>query len=168
MKTFAPFRLFLSVLTLATLTQYATATQPARSGQLSGVLHDGGTHEAIPRANVVLLRATDGAYVATAATRADGSFSFRDVPFGQYRLQPTVLGYEPLRPVVAVSARQPRQALGTVELMPYGNAATLAGRLVGTPDPAPASRRAKVGNAGRFALTSVRLQRRTVPRLVQL
>lgn len=170
MKTFAPFRLFLSVLTLAAVATYApaTATQPANTGQLSGTLHDGGTHEAIPRANVVLLRATDGAYVATAVTRPDGSFAFHRVPFGQYRLQPTVLGYEPLQPTVAVSARQPRQALGTVELAPYGHAATLAGRLVGTPEPAPASRRAKVGNAGRFVLTSARLQRLTPPRPVQL
>ena len=170
MKTFAPFRLFLSVLTLATVTQYApaTANQPTRSGQLSGTLRDGGTHEAIPQANVVLLRAADGAYVATAATRADGSFSFRHVPFGQYRLQPTVLGYEPVQPTVAVSARQPRQALGLVELMPFGHAATLAGRLVGTPGAAPASRPAKVGNAGRFVLASGRLHRLHAPRLVQL
>ena len=172
MKTFAPFRLFLSVLALATVALYAPAAAPKpasnAAGQLSGTLHDGGTHEAIPRANVVLLRATDGAYVATAATRADGSFEFRNVPFGQYRLLPTVLGYEPLQPAVAVSARHPRQALGTVELTPFGGGACLAGQLVGTPEPAPRSRAAKVGNAGRYVLTSVRLHRLTAPRLVQL
>ncbi|WP_165821975.1 carboxypeptidase regulatory-like domain-containing protein [Hymenobacter edaphi] len=168
MKTFAPFRLFLSVLALASVALYAPAAAPEAPtrGQLTGTLRDGGSHEAIPQANVVLLRAADGAYVATAATRADGSFAFHHVPFGRYRLQPTVLGYEPMRPVVAVSARQPHLALGTVELMPYG--APLAGQLLGTPEPAPASRVAKVGNAGRFVLTSAHRQRLTASRPVQL
>ncbi|MCC3156773.1 carboxypeptidase-like regulatory domain-containing protein [Hymenobacter sp. 15J16-1T3B] len=168
MKTYAPFRLFLSVLALASVALYAPAAapKPAAGGELSGTLHDGGSHEAIPQANVVLLRAADGAYVATAATRADGSFAFHNVPFGQYRLQPTVLGYEPMRPVVTVSAQQPHLALGTVEMMPYG--ATLAGVLVGTPEAAPLSRAAKVGNAGRYVLTSAHRQRLTASRPVQL
>lgn len=156
MKTFAPVRLFLAVLALALVALYAPAAapRPATTGRLSGTLHDGDTHEAIPRANVVLLRAADGRYVATAVTRPDGRFEFRNLPFGQYRLQTTVLGYEPLQPLVGVSARRPRLALGEVALLPLGSSAPLAGRLVSPAKAAPASARTKVGNAGRFVLTS--------------
>lgn len=169
MKTLAPFRVFLAVLALALVALYAPAAapRPAATGHLSGALLDGATHEAIPRANVVLLRAADGRYVATAATRPDGTFEFRDLPFGQYRLQPTVLGYEPLHPLVDVSARRPRLALGRVELRPLNSAAPLASRRRLTPT-APASARTKVGNAGRFVLASAGAFRQAAARRVQL
>ncbi|OON70273.1 carboxypeptidase regulatory-like domain-containing protein [Hymenobacter sp. CRA2] len=160
MKTLAAFRFFLSALALVAVAKYAPAAAPATAstGQLSGALLDGTSHEPIPQANVVLLRAADGAYVATATTRPDGTFEFRGVPFGQYRLHPTVLGYQGLRPVYGLNARQPRLTLGSVALTPLG--AKLAGTLVCTPQLYVASTTTKVGHAGRYVLTTFCRQRR--------
>ncbi|GAB2952747.1 hypothetical protein GCM10027048_17450 [Hymenobacter coalescens] len=169
MKTFAAFRFFLSVLALALVAFYSPAASPkaaASKGQLTGALRDGTTHEPIPQANVVLLRAADGAYVATAATRADGTFEFRNVPYGHYRLHTTVLGYQPLRPVFGLSAQQPQLTLGAVELTPFSP--SLAGKLVAMPQTAAVRQATKVGNAGRYVLASARQQRLTAPRQVQL
>ncbi|RTQ52280.1 hypothetical protein EJV47_04445 [Hymenobacter gummosus] len=165
MKTSFALRFFFAALALALVTMYAPAAgrKAAAQGQLTGALFDGATHEPIPLANVVLLRAADGAYVATAATRPDGTFEFRNVPLGQYRVQTTVLGYEPLRPVVGLTAQQPQKALGAVELTPFGAAVACV-----PPATRPASTAAKVGNAGRYVLTVARLHRRQVPRIVQL
>jgi hypothetical protein len=167
MKTSAAFRFVLSASALALVALYAPAAAPtpaATPGQLTGALRDGATHEPIPQANVVLLRAADGAYVATAATRRDGTFEFCNLPYGQYRLQTTVLGYEPVRPIIALSAQHPQLQLGPVALTPYGTplAVLQAAR------PGQASAATKVGNAGRYVLTLARLHRPAPVRTVQL
>jgi hypothetical protein len=123
MKTSVAFRFLFSALALV-VALYATAAKASRSqpctGQLSGVILDGATHEPIPLTNVVLLRASDQAYVATVATRADGSFQFKGLPHGQYQVRPIILGYEPFRSVVQLDTQHPQQSLGHVSLVPFG------------------------------------------------
>ncbi|UYZ60555.1 carboxypeptidase-like regulatory domain-containing protein [Hymenobacter latericus] len=117
MKTTAAFRSLLSALALM-LALYATAAVTSRTGQITGTVLDAATKESIPRAHVVLLRARDNAYVATATTAPDGSFRFRNLPFGQYKLRTTILGYEEPHTMLNVNALQPRVNLGKVQLEP--------------------------------------------------
>ncbi|KUG07482.1 carboxypeptidase regulatory-like domain-containing protein [Solirubrum puertoriconensis] len=117
MKTTAAFRSLLSALALM-LALYATAAVTSRTGQITGTVLDAGTKESIPQAHVVLLRARDNAYVATATTAPDGSFRFKNLPFGQYKLRTTILGYQEPQSTLNVNALQPRLNLGKVQLEP--------------------------------------------------
>jgi hypothetical protein len=155
MKTSFAFRFFLSAFALV-FALYTTAASkvPAANGldgQLSGIILDGDTHEPIPQANVVLLRASDRSYVATVATRADGSFQFSHLPFGEYTVQTTVLGYQPLHPVFQLDARKPSVKLGEVTLTP------LTEPVLKT---TPARISTKVGHASSSVLTATQLHTR--------
>lgn len=110
---------FASSLTLtAAFVLLGVASLPAQAQTVSGTLYDGETHEPIPGANVVLLRADTHAYAAHAATRPNGTFQFAQVPTGRYVLRTTVLGYIEDLPRVAVRSSQAHVALGTVLLTP--------------------------------------------------
>ncbi|KAA9339542.1 carboxypeptidase-like regulatory domain-containing protein [Hymenobacter busanensis] len=152
MKTLVARFFFFSLALLAALNLTA-GTKTAQMGTISGKLLDGQTQESIPQANVIVLRASDNAYVCSVATRADGSFSVSNLPFGQYRLRTTVLGYQQLRPVFQVNARQPRLALGSVALVPM-SAPVAASTLAGTPVSNPFLKHTAVGQATKYVLTA--------------
>jgi hypothetical protein len=104
-------------LTLVLASLQLVASGP-ENGRLSGKLLDGETNEPIPSANVVLLRASDQAFVRSVPTNADGSFRFENIPLGDYTVRTTVLGYQALKPVVGLSMMQGRVSLGTVVMQP--------------------------------------------------
>ncbi|GAB2952751.1 outer membrane beta-barrel family protein [Hymenobacter coalescens] len=94
------------------------ATLAQTPGSVSGVLLDGSTKQALPFANVVLLRAQDSVLVTGTATAETGRFRLEKVAPGSYTLRATVLGYQPLRRPVTVSNGSGDVELGTVILQP--------------------------------------------------
>jgi hypothetical protein len=166
MKRFAFRSFFLGLASLLSL--YATATPGAKpSGLVSGKLLDGQTKEPIPQAQVIVLRAADNAYVCSVATRPDGSFSMSALPFGQYRLYTTVLGYQQMHPVFRVNAQQPHLALGAVALVPLTAPITKVS-LTGTLVNHHVVAQPKVGQASRFVLHNTTPQRHSARRIVRL
>lgn len=116
MKTSLINRLLVGLtLVLASLQLVASGPE---NGRLTGKLLDGETNEPIPHANVVLLRASDHAFVRSVATTADGSFKFNNIPLGDYTVRTTVLGYQSLKPVVGLSMMRGKVSLGTVVMQP--------------------------------------------------
>ncbi|GAA3997156.1 hypothetical protein GCM10022408_04770 [Hymenobacter fastidiosus] len=103
------------LLLAATLSSQA---QSPRYGKVTGKLLDADTHEPIPNAHIVLLRASDKALISSTTTRSDGTFVVSKVPFGQYSFRTTILGYRSHYPRIDVQAKQPSVALGTVALQP--------------------------------------------------
>ncbi|WP_400191256.1 carboxypeptidase regulatory-like domain-containing protein [Hymenobacter sp. B81] len=159
MKTLA-VRFFLLAIALFLGFNAATAGTSSSAkavGVISGKLLDADTREAIPQANVIVLRLSDNRFVCSVVTRADGSFSVANLPFGQYRLRTTVLGYEQLRPAFQVSARQPKLTLGSLALVPMN--APLA-RFTALPASNPLdSKASKVGQASKCVLTATQPRR---------
>ncbi|WP_324670917.1 carboxypeptidase regulatory-like domain-containing protein [Hymenobacter sp. GOD-10R] len=129
MKTSFVNRILFGVILLLTGLQLSAAT--FYNGTLTGTLLDADTHEPIPYANVVLLRASDNAYVRSVKTNADGSFSLDKVTFGKYKFTTTVLGYQPVEPTITFNGLNTRVALGSVIMQPAN--ALLASKPTTTP-----------------------------------
>ena len=87
------------------------------TGTVSGTLLDTGTHQPLPFANVVLLRAQDSTMVSGAQTGEDGTFRMPDLAPGAYSLRASVLGYRPLRRAVTLTTAAPKLALGALALV---------------------------------------------------
>jgi hypothetical protein len=119
MKTSLFNRLLFGMILLLAGLQLSAAT--FYNGTLTGTLLDADTQEPIPHANVVLLRASDHAYVRHVTTNADGSFRLDKVPFGRYTFTTTVLGYEPLQPTITFNGLKTQVALGKVVMQPAGS-----------------------------------------------
>jgi len=85
-------------------------------GTVTGRLRDGDTKEPIPYTSVVVLRAADHRLAATGTTDAAGNFDIKNLPLGDYIVQTTALGYQPLQPTVTFRPLHNRQQLGTLTL----------------------------------------------------
>lgn len=109
-------RIVFGVILLLTGLQLSAAT--FYNGTLTGTLLDADTHEPIPYANVVLLRASDNAYVRSVKTNADGSFRLDKVMFGKYKFTTTVLGYAPMEPIITFNGLKTSVALGDMIMQP--------------------------------------------------
>jgi len=116
MKTSSLNRILFGIILLLTGLQLSAAT--FYNGTLTGKLLDADTREPIPHANVVLLRATDNAYMRSVKTNADGSFRLDKVPFGKYKFTTTVLGYQPMEPTITFNGLKTRVALGNIVMQP--------------------------------------------------
>lgn len=88
----------------------------AQTGRVAGTLLDAADNQPLPFAGVVLLRATDSSFVAGAQTLESGGFSIEKVPFGNYVLQASVVGYRTGRRAVALTAAAPELQLGPLRL----------------------------------------------------
>lgn len=104
------------MLLVAGLAGPLAAQAQAQSGRVSGQLLDAATNEPLPFAGVVLLRATDSSFVAGAQTLESGAFAIEKVPFGNYVLRASVVGYRTGQRAVALSAATPTLPLGPLRL----------------------------------------------------
>ncbi|RSK50377.1 carboxypeptidase-like regulatory domain-containing protein [Hymenobacter rigui] len=119
MKTSFASAALLGISLLATAAAQPTlAAGPTTKGTVSGRLYDGQTQEPIPHSYVVVLRASDGRFVKSVETDANGRFRATGLPLGRYVVRTTVLGYHAIRPAVALSSSQAQHALGTVVMVP--------------------------------------------------
>jgi len=96
----------------------AQASSTPSRGTVSGRLFDGQTQEPIPHSNVIVLRASDGRFVKSVATDANGHFRATGLPLGCYIVRTTVLGYHAIKPAVTLHTNRPQHALGTVVMVP--------------------------------------------------
>ncbi|WP_460618690.1 TonB-dependent receptor [Hymenobacter ruber] len=90
--------------------------QAQTGGSISGKLLDAANNEPLPFAGVVLLRATDSSFVAGAQTLESGAFAIEKVPFGNYVLRASVVGYRTGQRAVALTAAAPALQLGPLRL----------------------------------------------------
>jgi len=63
------------------------------SGSISGIVTEKGTNTPIINAVITVLNANDSVKVSAAETDVTGSFKFESLPFGDYRLEVTMIGY---------------------------------------------------------------------------
>ena len=92
------------------------AAQAQAGGSVSGKLLDAATNEPLPFAGVLLLRATDSSFVAGAQTLETGAFAIGKVPFGNYVLRASVVGYRTGQRAVALTAAAPTLQMGPLRL----------------------------------------------------
>ncbi|MCB9264788.1 MAG: outer membrane beta-barrel protein [Lewinellaceae bacterium] len=106
--------LFSLLITLFSLSNAALLAQGSTiTGQVLGENEEG-----LPNATIMLLRAQDSVLQQFALTGAQGEFSIKNAPPGQYRLQATFLGYENHSQPVEVKEGQPSISLGAIRLQP--------------------------------------------------
>ncbi len=101
---------------ISSLAVLQVSAQVLGHGSVSGSLRDGDTQEPIPYTSVVVLRADNRQLAAVGTTDAAGNFKIKRLPLGQYIVQSTALGYQPLQPIVAFRPLHNRQRLGTLTL----------------------------------------------------
>lgn len=80
-----------SAILIALLSIYGLCAQTNYS--ISGLVQDD-NKEAVAFANILLLKASDSTLVKGAITSETGSYEFRDIASGSYRLQATLIGFQ--------------------------------------------------------------------------
>jgi hypothetical protein len=91
--------------------------QSVNTGIIQGTVSDSTTRQAIREAAVSLLQAEDSAFVTYTITGGEGNFSFTKIPFGQYRLLITFLGYKNISTLVTLTPENPRVELNNLLLV---------------------------------------------------
>ncbi|CAH0999500.1 hypothetical protein LEM8419_00800 [Neolewinella maritima] len=74
-----------------------TVPDPAlapNTGGVSGQLKDGGTTDPVGFANIAVYKVADGELAGGTTSDIDGNFTVKDLPYGDYRLEVTFIGYE--------------------------------------------------------------------------
>ena len=108
-----PVRSLALLLTALPLGLHAQQAGPA---QVSGQLVEAANGQALPFADVLLLRAADSTFVTGAQTGLDGTFRAEHLALGHYILRAQALNFKPVRRVFALSAGAPALALGPLKL----------------------------------------------------
>src|SRR5689334_3106339 len=87
------------------------------AGKISGSVIDKSTKLPIESADVTLLTAKDSAVVKGIATDKEGKFSFSDIPFGQYSVRVSFVGYNVVSVKgITLTQEKPESKLETVGL----------------------------------------------------
>ncbi|OUJ70543.1 TonB-dependent receptor domain-containing protein [Hymenobacter crusticola] len=117
MNSFLTFRRALRCLGFL-VALFPLGLQAQNGGTVSGKLQDQSNNQPLPFANVVLLKTQDSSFVAGAQTSENGAFAVEKVATGTYLLRATVVGYQPFRKTVALTATAPSIQLGTLRVAP--------------------------------------------------
>lgn len=89
------------------------------NGNVSGVVVDKLTSQAVEYANLVLFRQKDSTMVNGAITNQKGQFTIEKVPFGKYYLVVSFIGYSSLKiPDIMVNPKEPNKNLGQIKFEP--------------------------------------------------
>ncbi len=123
-------RLLLGAAAVSLLPLSAATAQTTGAGHVSGRLVEAGTHNPVPFADVLLLRAADSTFVAVAQTSEQGGFKALNLPYGTYLLRVQDLNYRVLRRRFNLTASAPAIEFPTFELA--AAAATRLGEVVVT------------------------------------
>ncbi len=87
-------------------------------GTVQGIAVDSLTRTPLSEATVSLLSTKDSSLNTYTITGAEGSFVFRNVPEGQYRVQVSFIGYRSTGKTVTVSLASPKADCGALALTP--------------------------------------------------
>ncbi|HNY02753.1 MAG TPA: TonB-dependent receptor [Bacteroidales bacterium] len=116
MKNF--FRSFSLVILLASCT-FSSPAQVRRTGVITGKVIDGLAKTPVEYANIVLRTAKSDSMVTGTVTDSAGAFRLKEVPFGNYLLEYSFIGYEKQRSsTITLDARRPKAEAGTLVLTP--------------------------------------------------
>lgn len=113
-----------AILVVLFVYSYDAAAQPGRrgsvtGGSVSGTVVDSVSGKPIVYATVSLIRAADSALVTGAISRDEGNFTVDKVPYGQYILKATFLGYDKhFISGIAVTPENKNVKLGTFGIYP--------------------------------------------------
>ncbi len=92
------------------------------TGNVTGVVVDKLTSQAVEYANLVLFRQKDSVMVSGAVTNQKGQFNIDKVPFGKYYLVVSFIGYSSLRiPDIMVNPKEPNKNVGQIKFEPSTN-----------------------------------------------
>lgn len=115
-KTRNSFTLF-AVSVFLLLSLIAAPAQSAEPVKIEGTVKDAARSEAIPFANVELLRSSDSTLVKTVVTNPEGHFVIENLAFGKYLLRISCLGYQKATvPEFELTDKQPVIRFGTTSL----------------------------------------------------
>ena len=106
--------ILLAIVSADLLAQTTTPSSPGGGG-LSGKLIDGTTQEPLGFANVVVYTITDSLITGT-TTELDGSFSFDNLPLGDFRVEASFIGYATENLDIELNESEKFFALGDVIL----------------------------------------------------
>ena len=91
-------------------------------GSVSGVVVDKQTLQAVEYANLVVYRTKDSIMVGGAITNQKGSFTIEKVPFGNYYLVVSFIGYKSLTiPNIMINPKEPEKKMGQIKFLPSSN-----------------------------------------------
>lgn len=107
---------YLFALLMILLAQMASAQRNGAS--VAGSVVERGTSTPIEQATVRLLNPKDSSMVRGVASARDGSFTLLNVKAGEYLLNVSYVGYEPLYRKVSVNGKRASLNVGKVELSP--------------------------------------------------
>lgn len=91
-----------------------------QQGKIKGQLTDQTTKEAMPAATVVLLNGKDSTVAQTTLTDNKGNFELSGIPFGDYRLFVSFLGYKSINKPLQVNAEHKEIAMGNIAMETKG------------------------------------------------
>ncbi|MFZ4412539.1 MAG: TonB-dependent receptor domain-containing protein [Bacteroidales bacterium] len=132
-KLFFTFSIFLFVLTQIGFSQNQYSKAQVRSGDasgrngegapgigsISGVVVDKTTLQAVEYANLVVFRAKDSVMVGGAITNQKGVFTIEKVPFGNYYMVVSFIGYSSLKiPNITVNPKELVKKMGQIKFSP--------------------------------------------------
>lgn len=101
---------------LASLFSFAVAAEPT-TGSIAGSIHDAVSQTPIDYVNVVLFKENSTVPLKSVPSAEDGTFRFDNLQAGSYRLEASLLGYQPLKLDVTVQTGQIAR-MGTLALQP--------------------------------------------------
>lgn len=91
----------------------------AQTGRISGEIFDGGTNQRVPFANVSLFDQGFAKGIGGTVSDENGSFEIAKIPYGQYNLVISFIGYQSdTLSSILISAQHPRLTLGRIDLAP--------------------------------------------------
>ncbi|MEJ6980852.1 TonB-dependent receptor [Pedobacter sp. P351] len=110
-------RLLQFILAFSFLYVNAVSAQIAE-GRISGTIIDAGTKKTIDFATIALLNSSRQT-IKSAQSDADGKFSMSSLPFANYSLKISFIGYQPFsKDSIAISPQNSQIDLGTISLIP--------------------------------------------------
>ena len=83
----------LLVLCTCVRAQTDAPTLAPNTGGVGGQLRDGATEEPVGFANIAVYKVADGELAGGTTSDIDGNFTVKDLPYGDYRLEVTFIGY---------------------------------------------------------------------------
>lgn len=90
----------------------------AQIGHLYGKLVDASTKKPIPYASIALLKPKDSTVVSGMLTKENGDFSLENLPFGNFNMRITFMGYTSVYRKVVIGPQTADQDLGNIKLEP--------------------------------------------------
>ncbi|MGZ4035103.1 MAG: outer membrane beta-barrel protein [Bacteroidia bacterium] len=96
---------------------FQSLAQNASAGSISGTMLDSKTSQAIEYGAVAVLKTSDSTIAGGAVSDENGNFKIESLPFGNYLLKFTIIGYRPFKTLsFSLDAANPEKIFGPIKL----------------------------------------------------